>query len=370
MLCVALVLFVVVVCTSGSTLRLERCPKSLLDGRRQRLSLAYPLGGCTGELGKGTTAPKEKGAKFMVMMEQGRVGSTWLMSLLKKHGAVLEALGEDLAREALKLSMDDEWRRLAAFYDRDIPVGRVVGAKQKAEVLVRHGAARRLVQEHDVRIVCLARSNPIEMWLAQINGDAHQDKCKTHRLLRHNETCFTNDDITANFNKAVWGTNRTKLKLEPRATCAIRTAVAHTCNFYDYCRDLATVETQSGQAPRVFWLEYRDLYCDTDRTAKELQSFLDLSIEPLSSKLVKLTTNLDTLIPNFTAFEHALAKDDFVKRNALRDALRSADNCKLLKKKNKAGFCPMAGEEKAASDPLLAKNEQRRRRHLSAARAQ
>ena len=328
------------------TLHIERCPSKLGDAERQRMGAPYPSEGCSREIARGNN--ETGGTKFMVMMAQGRVGSTWLMSLLKAHGAVLEALGEDLAREKLELTKDEEWQRFAKYYDREIPNGAAIGAKQKAEVLVRHNAAEGLIGLN-VKIIALARSNPVELVFAQINGDAHQRSCGNSHTKVVNESCYTDIDAQRTFQRFLWSDDR----IAPHATCAIRSSVVHTLNFFEYVSYLATLPNAN-----IFWLEYHDLFCDTSNVLTRLLHFLDLDDDShLASKLVKLTSNLDILLPNFTDVARQLARDPFVHPSAFKDALRSADSCRVPQSRSssRAGFCPLHHRPSSSSQ------EERRR---------
>mmetsp|Transcript_27273 Transcript_27273/g.88118 ORF Transcript_27273/g.88118 Transcript_27273/m.88118 type:complete len:151 (+) Transcript_27273:118-570(+) len=130
--------------------------------------------------------------------------------------------------------------------------------------------------------------------------------------------------------------------MAPQATCGVRSHVVHTFYFSEYCHYLKA----NNPHARVFWLEYRDLYCATDAAMAALFTFLDLPDEPLKrSKLVKLTANVDELIPHYADFARQIAKDTFVKQNAFKDALTTADNCHTSSndelRARVAGFCPL-----------------------------
>ena len=318
---------------------------------RRRAVLAAPRpsdGFCSGELtGPGSVQRGKKntgGVKMLIMMQNGRVGSTWLKDLLNSHSRV-HCTGEELGDVRLNQTRSETWRKYAEFYGSPVAPDAALCAEQKSQVVLaggKEGIMRQLVAQFDMRVVCLARSNPVENWLADVNGKAHQEACSGHRLTQPGETCYTNADARTVFRDAFWtsagaGAGGTVTTLTHRAKCNIQGNVASSIEFYDECSKL-----HQRDAAKVFWLEYADLSCHTDAVLAALLRFLEVEPEPLGGRTnIKLTSDIDTLIPHFDQLALELAQDDYVAPGALKDALLSADNCHYLKEQPQtAAFCP------------------------------
>lgn len=121
-------------------------------------------------------------------------------------------------------------------------------------------------------MVCLARSNPAELAIAHINGDAHQQLCHTH-IVHANSLC--NFSAAINTSTDVFR-SRTFQLLEQNAA------------FRGYCERLSLNQP-------TFWLEYKDLLCETGKTLNKLQSFFGVQHRPVlgSTKSLKLTKPLN-----------------------------------------------------------------------------
>ena len=149
-------------------------------------------------------------ARFLVIMEHGRTGSTWLSELLESHPQIT-SIGEQLGDRAAGFSPEDGAHRASRFFERlDVPLegkagawqklpptSTVLGAKQawprwrevekRAAHLANQGNVSRSLPAtlSSLRVICLARTNPAEAIVAQINGDAHQAACAGHVFAAH-----------------------------------------------------------------------------------------------------------------------------------------------------------------------------------------
>ena len=283
---------------------------------------------------------------MLIVMQNGRVGSTWLQQdLLNSHSQV-NCIGENLGDAGLHLTMPQVRRNYTKFYGQPVAPGAALCAKQKSPVVFAGGKesiVRQLVAQFDMRVVCLARSNPVENWFAKVNGNAHQKSCGDHRVTQPDETCYTDADARRVFQDAIWtstgaGAGENATTLTRGAKCGIRDNVESSVEFYDECSKL-----YHRDAARVFWLEYADLSCHTDAVRAALLRFLEVEPEgPLvGGTNIKLTADIDTLIPHSDQLAQELAQDDYVAPGAFKDALFSADNCHYLEMHPRtAAFCP------------------------------
>lgn len=167
---------------------------------------------CSKQLSSPRPRASSSDVRFLVVMEDGRVGSTWLTDMLNAHPNVT-CVEEELAEEGLIHDAAVRNARLDAYFGpsamlpRNEPYSSWVvpgrphgissgervstyarGAKQKYGAVGRDkllGDKNNWTQldklaNEGVRIICLARTNPMEFELAHATGDAHQDACNTH----------------------------------------------------------------------------------------------------------------------------------------------------------------------------------------------
>lgn len=261
----------------------------------ETLSLPYPKEGCTIPLsiGDGTPSAAENsnGTKFMIVMQLGRVGSTWLTEMIGKHERVT-CKQEQLAN-AGTVAKEMRMPRLKEYYSGE--AWRHRGAKQKSGVIFdKDLETARMLASLDVRFICLARSNPVEFSLAQINGDAHQRSCKDHSFRGGQSTCYTEEDSRAEINMAIWD--------RPGFFGQVHLMARKNAKFYEDCREIAK------ETP-VLWLEYGDLHCDTENAMRKIESFLDIEPSPngtYTSSQQKLTGSPREIIDNFDKLEELL----------------------------------------------------------------
>lgn len=151
-----------------------------------------------------SSSRQQGGSKFLVLMQHGRVGSTWLELLLRNHSNST-VVGEDLGGACCH-SVAESAERYHRFYEdldesvsakitdpklgspQSLHDSMSIGAMQKwnrfndiARVIRGNASFTRLERTLDrARIVCLARPNPAEAYSSNVIGDAHQRTCGDH----------------------------------------------------------------------------------------------------------------------------------------------------------------------------------------------
>ena len=276
--------------------RLHRDWSNLSDGGLGAIvdRLARPRcgGRCSGAL-SGPRRPTTR-AKFLVLMEHGRVGSTWLEMLLGNHSDAT-VIGEDLAGMCC-WSVAEGADRFRRFYEREdasvapiklaqrresVAGARAFGAMQKwqrfldVDAFARRNAtyASLAATLDGLHLICLARPNPAAALIANVVGDAHQAACGTHVVLENGSAapCAFEAPRVDPSDPLVAGRLAGHLRLTEafRETCAARAAIQP-----------------------VFWLQYDDLRCREAATTRALLAFLGLPPATLhAEKMLKLTTN-------------------------------------------------------------------------------
>ena len=252
-------------------------------------------GPCSGVL-RGAEASSGEAApvKFLVLMEHGRVGSTWLEMLLGNHSDAT-VIGEDLAGMCC-WSVAEGADRFRRFYEREdasvapiklaqrresVAGARAFGAMQKwqrfldVDAFARRNAtyASLAATLDGLHLICLARPNPAAALIANVVGDAHQAACGTHVVLENGSAapCAFEAPRVDPSDPLVAGRLAGHLRLTEafRETCAARAAIQP-----------------------VFWLQYDDLRCREAATTRALLAFLGLPPATLhAEKMLKLTTN-------------------------------------------------------------------------------
>ncbi|KAH8053051.1 hypothetical protein JL722_9716 [Aureococcus anophagefferens] len=290
--------------------RLHRDWSNLSDGGLGAIvdRLARPRcgGRCSGAL-SGPRTPTTR-AKFLVLMEHGRVGSTWLEMLLGNHsdaqseipnlkgsylGRDATVIGEDLAGMCC-WSVAEGADRFRRFYEREdasvapiklaqrresVAGARAFGAMQKwqrfldVDAFARRNAtyASLAATLDGLRLICLARPNPAAALIANVVGDAHQAACGTPSSNGSAAPCAFEAPRVDPSDPLVAGRLAGHLRLTEafRETCAARAAIQP-----------------------VFWLQYDDLRCREAATTRALLAFLGLPPATLhAEKMLKLTTN-------------------------------------------------------------------------------
>ena len=216
---------------------------------------------------------------FMVIMETGRVGSTWLQELLNFHPNIT-CYHEELAGSAE--TFESGARRTKLLFDYKLFPGKktggtytptyvrtpVFGAMQRASVWLPESRELPVQMLSGMSMVCLARSNPAELASALLNGKSHQEACG-HHVLEAGSDC--------NYTLALNTSTR-----EFRSTAS--GLLQHSAAFRGYCEHLSLSQ-------RTFWLEYKDLLCDTEKTLHKLHAFLQVRRipAPTSTRSVKLS---------------------------------------------------------------------------------
>lgn len=266
---------------------------------------------------------RRQGVSYMVVMQNGRVGSTYLVELMNQHPNVT-CLAENLAN-AGTVPEAERWANLEAYFGKGLkPNGEPVttairGAKQKFGSVAPH-------LDHlaalNVRMICLARSNFVEHAVSTVTGDAHQLACGNHQV-GPSGPC-ENYNMSAVARRAFWDDNN-----EPAAglLCLITRKAEELFAFHQRCASL--------NAPTL-WLDYNDLMCDRESTVMKLAAFLDLPTAPgwpHDTNSVKLTNSFDSFVPGFPDYLdwanlQGLGADFFV------NALESANTCRRT-----PGFC-------------------------------
>jgi hypothetical protein len=245
------------------------CSRLAQHPRLGRLAAPYPARVCSRPLSTGALAgagQDDGPVRFLVLMQHGRVGSTWLTNDLLNTIPGVTCLHEHLDDNCCHTiaQATDRYKSYFKnlFYSGDShrPPMNVtsgwLGAAQKFSTYAAF-APRLDLGSQSPRLVCLARSNPVEEYMGIINGDAHQRDCKMHTY-KKNSSCT-----------GMGAGALMDIVTQAQFPCHTQGLIANADKFMSYCEKAALKRP-------VFWLEYRDLLCHLNETMETLLSFLNV----------------------------------------------------------------------------------------------